>query len=237
MPKKIRKEEWKVMGNVFDNYTNRRLFKLSSQGYFDELKSPISIGKEANIFSAVKKDKSLVIVKIYRLESCNFNKMFDYIKADPRYQRLKKQRRQVIFSWAQREYRNLLKAREANVKVPTPYVCKDHVIVMEYIGNKKLVSPPLKDLYPKDPEKYMDKIIKYMKQLYQKANLVHADLSEFNILNHKDNPVFIDFSQGTTTKNPNSIPLLERDIKNIVKFAKKLDLNLDKKEIKEKIIS
>ena len=71
------KEKFKVYKNVFDNFTLRNLFKLSGQNYFDELKSPISIGKEANIFSATTKDNSVVIIKIYRLENCNFNKMYD----------------------------------------------------------------------------------------------------------------------------------------------------------------
>ena len=96
------KEEWKVYENVFDNYTYRNLFKLQSKGYFESLLSPISVGKEANVFSAITKDQKLVIVKIYRLQTCNFNKMYDYIKLDPRYEHLKKQRRKIIFAWTQR---------------------------------------------------------------------------------------------------------------------------------------
>ncbi len=228
------KEEWKIYGNVFDNYTNRLLFKLSSQGYFEELKSPISIGKEANVFSAVKKDGSLVCVKIYRLESCNFNKMFDYIKADPRYIKLKKQRRKVIFSWVQREYRNLLKVREVGVRVPAPYVVSDHVIVMELIGDKK-PAPMLKDLFPKNPEKFVNNMIKAMRTMYKKAGIVHADFSEFNTLNYKDKPVLIDMSQGTTLKNPEAEQLLKRDVKNLVRLAKKMDVELNSKEVLEKI--
>jgi serine/threonine-protein kinase RIO1 len=74
---KISKEKWKVWGNVFDEFTFRTLFKLASQGHFEELKSPVSIGKESNIFSA-KKSKENIIIKIYRLETCDFNKMYDY---------------------------------------------------------------------------------------------------------------------------------------------------------------
>jgi RIO kinase 1 len=106
------REEWKVYKNVLSKFTIDTLFKLISQGHFEGLESPVSIGKEANIFSAVTKENQRVIVKIYRLENCNFNKMYQYIAADPRYVHLKKSRRDVIFSWCQREYRNLLKARE-----------------------------------------------------------------------------------------------------------------------------
>ena len=127
------KEEWKIWGNVFDNFTLRTLFKLSSQGHFDHLESPILVGKEANVFSAIK-DDGRVIVKIYRLETCDFNKMYSYIRTDIRYKTLRKNNRQVIFAWTQREFRNLMKAREANVTVPKPIAFLNNVVVMEFIG-------------------------------------------------------------------------------------------------------
>ncbi|MCX8147214.1 MAG: serine protein kinase RIO, partial [Candidatus Woesearchaeota archaeon] len=132
MPK-IAREKFKTLKNVFDAHTENILFKLISQGHFDGLQSPISIGKEANIFTALKGSKK-VIVKIYRLETCDFNRMYDYIKFDERYLNLKKNRRRVIFAWCQREFRNLMKAREANVKAPMPIAFKDNVLVMEFIG-------------------------------------------------------------------------------------------------------
>ena len=75
---KITKEKFKTYGNVFDQFTMRNIFKLASQGHFEDIMSPISIGKEANIFSAIKKDKTKVILKIYRLENCDFNIMYSY---------------------------------------------------------------------------------------------------------------------------------------------------------------
>ena len=96
---KITREKFKTYGNVFDNFTLRNLFSLETKGYFDTLKSPVSTGKEANIFSAVTKDGNLVIIKIYRLENCEFKKMYDYIKQDSRYPSIKPNVRQVIFAW------------------------------------------------------------------------------------------------------------------------------------------
>ena len=149
MAKKARKEEWKVWGNVFDNFTNRNLFKLKSQGYFEELESPISVGKEANIFSAITKDKKRIIIKIYRLETCNFNQMYSYIRQDPRYSGMKKQRRKVIFAWTQREHRNLLKAREVGVRVPLVHTSVDNILVIEYIGDD-YIALQLKNHIPKN---------------------------------------------------------------------------------------
>jgi RIO kinase 1 len=229
-------EKFKTYGNVFDQFTIRNLFELSSKGHFLELKSPIFIGKEANIFTADKEDGGLIIVKIYRLETCDFNRMYDYIKYDARYLNLKAKRREIIFNWAQREFRNLMKAREAGVRVPLPIMCRDNILLMELIGRDE-PAPKVKDTYPSNPQKFIKTTIEYMKKLYR-AGLVHGDLSEFNILNLNEQPVFIDMSQGTVTKSINAEELLVRDIKNIARFAKKLGLKIDEektlKEIKKK---
>ena len=236
MARKARKEEWKVWGNVFDNFTNRNLFKLKSQGHFEELESPISVGKEANIFSAITKDKRKIIIKIYRLETCNFNKMYDYLRLDPRYAGMKKQRRKVIFAWTQREHRNILKSREAGVRVPVPITCLDNILILEYIGDD-LIALQLKNHIPKNKTKFLNKIIDYMHLMWKKARLVHGDLSCFNILNYNENPVFIDFSQTTDIKSSNAKELLVRDVKNICTFFRKIGLkNLDEEKILKKIL-
>ena len=73
-----------------------------------------------------------------------------------------------------------------------------------------------------------------MKLLY-KIGLIHGDLSSFNILNYKERPVLIDFSQATMIKTPNSQELLERDVKNILHFFKKLGIEADFEETLLKI--
>ncbi|MBU2561030.1 MAG: serine protein kinase RIO [Nanoarchaeota archaeon] len=230
---KITREKFKTWGNVFDQFTIRQLFEMSSKGHFLELKSPVSIGKEANIFTADTEDGKPIIVKIYRLETCDFNRMYDYIKYDARYLNLNAKRREIIFTWAQREYRNLMKAREAGVRVPLPIQCKNHILLMEQIGDKE-PAPKLKDAHPEDPERFMKTVVDYMKKMW-KAGLVHGDLSEFNILNLDEKPVFIDISQGTVTKSINAAELLERDIKNMCRFSKKIGLKLDESDVKKQI--
>jgi len=223
------REEWKVYKNVFSDFSRRNIFKLTSEGHFEELVSPLSIGKEANIFSAKTKEDNIVIVKIYRLENCNFNKMYEYIKADPRYLTTKKQKRSIIFSWTQREFKNLMIAREA-IRVPTPITFKSNILVMEMIGEP---SPMLKDKRPSNPKKFLKKIIVNIEKLKAKG-LVHGDLSEFNILNYNEEPVFIDFSQATLLDSPQFNELFDRDLNNIRRFFKKM---LNEKEIEDIIKS
>ena len=213
------KEKFKTMHDVFDEFTNRTLYKLITEGHFRGLQSPINIGKESNVFSALTEDDGKVAVKIYRLETCDFNRMYDYIKEDPRFANLKKKKRKVIFAWVQREYRNLLKAREGSVKVPIPIKFANNVLVEEFIGDDG-AAPKLKDAIPKN--------------IY-KSGLVHADLSAFNILNYKENPVFIDMSQTTTLKNSRAEEFLKRDVKNICNFFNKIGLKADEDSAIKKI--
>ena len=56
-------------------------------------------------------------------------------------------------------------------------------------------------------------------------------LSEFNILNFEEEPLFIDLSQTTTTGHPQAREFLERDVHNIVKFFKRLGVETDEKEV------
>ncbi|MFH1173935.1 MAG: RIO1 family regulatory kinase/ATPase [archaeon] len=224
------KEIWKVYGNVFSEFTRRNLSKLSTEGYFEELTSPIAVGKESNVFSAKRRDGETVIVKIYRLENCNFNKMLDYISQDLRYASLKKNKRDIVFSWTQREFRNLLKAREV-IRVPTPLAFKYNIIIMEQIGRP---AKQLKNNLPSNVEEFFKKTITCMAKLH-KAGLVHGDLSEFNILNDENDPVFIDFSQSTTTESYNAKELLVRDVNNVCRFFGKF-MKVDKEKVLKRIL-
>jgi len=227
------REAFKTYGNVFDNFTNNNIRKFSSQGYFEELKSTLSPGKEANVFTAEKKDGSEVVVKIYRLENCNFNKMLEYISQDPRYAYLKGSKRRIIFAWTQREYRNLMKAREV-IRVPNVYNFKNNIIIMECIKDGDHVSLQLKDVELENPQEVFDEIVQMMKRLF-KIGLIHGDLSDFNILMQNGRPVFIDFSQGSSIEAYNAKDLLMRDIKNICNFFSRKGLDIDEKVIFKEI--
>ncbi|MBU0471782.1 MAG: serine protein kinase RIO [Nanoarchaeota archaeon] len=228
------REKFKTMHGVFDEFTNRTLFKLITEGHFKGLESPINIGKESNVFSALTKEGKRVIVKIYRLETCDFNIMYNYIKDDPRYSNLKDKKRKVIFSWTQREFRNLMNSREAQVNVPLPITFSNNILVLEFVGKNDTIAPKLKDQIPKNKKLFLDKIIDNMRKLY-KAGIVHADLSAFNILNFDETPVFIDMSQATTLRHPRAEEYLQRDVKNICSFFNKIGLKTYERSMMRKI--
>ena len=225
-------ERFITLRGVFDEFTNRTLFDLQKKGLFDELVSPLEVGKESNVFTAIK-NKKRVIVKIYRMQNCDFKRMFEYIRKDTRYQFLSNNRRQIILAWTQREYKNLLRAEKGKVNAPKVLGWKNNIIVEEFIGDKE-AAPPLKDTNPAFPYQFLQDIITEMKKMY-KVGLIHGDLSSFNILNYKDKPIIIDFSQATLTKTPNSEELLERDIKNVLQFFKKLGVEEDYTKVYKEI--
>ena len=60
-----------------------------------------------------------------------------------------------------------------------------------------------------------------MQKMFKDCNLVHADLSEYNMLWHDDQLWFIDVSQSVEPTHPRALEFLARDCGNVVNFFKK----------------
>tara|TARA_Y100000310_G_C20696549_1_gene826131 strand:- start:215 stop:907 length:693 start_codon:yes stop_codon:yes gene_type:complete len=227
------KNKFIAYGNVFDQSTLRGLFKLSSQGYFDEIKSPVKIGKESNVFTVESGDE-LRIVKVYRT-AASFAKMMNYMKPDPRYMNVKGSKLTVVYAWAKKEFANLLKARKGGVTVPTPYAVHKNILCMEMVGDSE-PAPMLHKRAPDNVELFYKRLRRELKKLY-KAKLVHTDISEYNILNLNDKPVLIDFSHAVDLRYPGVEKFLMRDINNLVRYFGRFGLDLDAEEEFGKIVS
>jgi RIO kinase 1 len=143
--------------------------------------------------------------------------MGEYIRGDRRFFNVKKNRKDLIFAWTKKEYSNLLRAKEAGVPVPEPLVFDRNILVMSFIGEGDHPYPHLRNAEIDDPERIYRQIIGFVETLYTKAELVHADLSEFNIL-YGDQPYLIDMGQSVTRDHPRAQAFLMRDIKNINRF-------------------
>ncbi len=229
------REKFKVYKGVFDNFTIRTLIELAKKALFlEETLSPVKIGKEANVFSALNaKARKRVCIKIYRLETANFNRMYGYICSDPRFAGLTHKRRKVILAWVQREFRNLQIANAARIKAPKPIKFLNNVLIMSFIGGSK-AAPMLKDAPPKKPEEFYRQVTSAMKALYNKG-FTHGDLSPFNILNNRQMAYIIDFSHATSYTNPRFFELLRRDAKNIAEYFSNLGVKTSTEEILKEI--
>lgn len=212
------KEAFKVRNEVFDASTLRVLDKFRHE-YFEELEHCISTGKEANVFRA-KTKKGYVAVKIFRTYTTSFERMSDYIIGDPRFLRIKKSRHNLVYLWCRKEFKNLSRASILGISVPKPYAVRKNVIVMEFIGEHGNPAPLLKDVNVKNPQKWYDSLMNSIKKMYE-GRLVHADLSEFNVLVFKKRPVIIDMAQSVLIEHPNAINFLKKDVNNINNFFKR----------------
>ena len=224
--------------SVFDERTIFTLSKLLRNGPLDRVEGVISAGKEAHIYLAYDLVGKEVALKIYKIDSNTSKWMRNYIIGDPRFKKIPHNISKVIFLWASKEYKNLKRAYKVGLKVPNPLRIKDNILIMEYIGFGSIPAPLLKDIKsPKDPITLMNEILAFIKKLYQKAKLVHGDLSEFNILYHNQKPVIIDISQAVSIQHPKAEVYLVRDIKNIFKYFERLGIEtLDPKDFYYEVI-
>ena len=230
-------EDKRVGSEVFDRITLKTLYKLANQGYIHLLNGAISTGKEANVFTGVDDQGKIVAVKIYRVTTSDFKKMQYYIQGDPRFNVKSNSKRQLINNWVLKEFKNLNRTYEAGVRVPQPIIAKNNILIMEFIGNSDGTPARLmRQSKISNPQYVADKIIDYVKKLYNDAELVHGDLSGFNILMADDEPVIIDLSQSMVVDHPLTNELLNRDIDNLVKDFNKMNIKMSKEDIKRKII-
>lgn len=232
-------EDKQVSSEVFDDKTLKVLYKLAKQGYIKSLNGVISTGKEANVFLGIDDDDEYVAVKIYRVVTLDFKKIKEYISGDPRFKTHGNNTRQIITTWTQKEFKNLGRLYNIGLRVPKPYVALENVLVMEYLDYSKednSAAIPLSKAKLDNPEEIFEEIIEFMDISYNKAQLVHGDLSRYNILLSHGHPYIIDVSQATVSSNPLSRDLLERDIKNIVYDSKKFKLDLSYEYIENRIM-
>jgi len=239
---------------VLDIPTLETLYKFSKRGIIKALGGPVSRGKEAVIFHAIGAEEEELAIKMYKISTSNFHVMLDYIIGDPRFENIKRDRRSIVFAWARKEYKNLKRAFDAGVCVPEPIAYDKNVLIMEFIGKEGVAAPKLKDVPLEvleldfDLEELFWRIISEIKTLYNRGRLVHADLSEFNILMKgyaerevagvseiEIELVIIDMGQSLLLEHPNADAFLKRDVKNIVVFFNKLGLKCSEDEVMKMI--
>jgi len=213
----------KVRNEVFDVLTLRTIYKLMDSGVFSRLIRVISTGKEANVFLAVDAAENPLAVKIYRVETSEFRKILPYIDGDPRFGRIPRDRRRLVYLWTKKEYKNLDTAFRAGAPVPYPVASRNNVLVMEFIGENGVPAPRLRDYYPENPERFVDELLDGLARFYFGAGLVHADLSEYNILVRDSSPVVIDLGQSVPFDHPNAPFFLQRDLQQLSKILAEFD--------------
>ena len=220
--KNKRSEDYQVIEEVFDRSTLMVIFDFMNKGVIDEIFGVVNAGKEARIYFGKDREGNELAIKIYLTSSAEFKKgMIPYIEGDPRFAHVRRDTRSLIYTWAQKEFKNLRRAKEAGVNVPEPIAVQKNVLIMDFIGKDGVRAPLLKEVKVEEPAKILKQLVTYYKRLYKKAGLVHADLSEYNIMIWKGKPVVFDVAQSVLIKHPMAERFLRRDLENLYKYFKR----------------
>jgi len=212
---------------VFDQSTLMVIYDFLNKGILDEIHGVVNAGKEARVYWSKNKEGEELAVKIYLTSSAEFLKgMRKYIEGDQRFKSVKHDTRSLISTWAQKEYRNLQQAVRAKVRVPKPIAVQKNVLVMEFIGKNGVSAPSLREQPVNNPQKVYRQLLVSLKRLYSKAELVHGDLSEYNIMMWKEKPVIFDMSQAVPVSHPMAGFLLRRDLVNLNRFFSRLGVKV-----------
>ncbi|CAG8398450.1 unnamed protein product [Penicillium salamii] len=222
---------------VLDPRTRMLLLQMINRGLVSEIHGCLSTGKEANVYHAmsVSQDDDEApplhrAIKVYKTSILVFKDRDKYVTGEFRFRQgyNKSNNRAMVKLWAEKEMRNLRRIYAAGIPCPEPLYLRLHVLVMGFIGSSKgLGAPRLKDVEFSIPEPdtrwrelYME-LLGYMRVMYQTCHLVHADLSEYNILYHKERLYIIDVSQSVEHDHPRSLEFLRMDIKNVSDFFRR----------------
>jgi len=226
-----RSEEYDALEEVFDRSTLMVIYDFMNRGVIGKIHGVVSAGKESRVYWAKDNEGKELAIKIYLTLSGEFRKgMLPYIEGDPRFSNVKRDTRSLIFTWARKEFRNLEQATRARVRVPKPLIVRNNVLIMEFIGKDGVSAPSLREKSPKDPAKTYETLLNGLEKLYCSAELVHGDMSEYNIMIWKNKPVIFDMSQSVSTRHPMANMLLQRDITNLNRFFSKLGINVTPNE-------
>lgn len=213
---------------VMDPRTRMILFKLLNRGLIMEINGCISTGKEANVYHATSKTDDEYAIKIYKTSILVFKDRDRYVSGEFRFRSgyCRHNPRKMVRTWAEKEMRNLLRMQNAGLNVPQPILLRSHVLVMTFCGKNGWPAPKLKDVElstAKARELYRDCVI-MMWNIFNKCKLVHADLSEFNLLYHEGKIVVIDVSQSVEHDHPHALEFLRKDCTNITDFFAKREV-------------
>src|SRR4030042_5095540 len=232
------KEDRETVASVMDTRTLFTFNDFLNKGIIESMVGIISAGKEANVYLGRYEDHSEIAIKVYKIDSKPAKWMREYLLGDPRFTKISHNVSHIIFTWARKEFKNLKRTQSGGVPVPNPLNVKNNVLLMEFIGENGTPAPRLKDVEIKgEIHPYYQQTIGFIRDLYKKANLVHADLSEFNILYWKGKLTVIDMSQSVMVEHPKARFFLARDIKNVNAYFEKMGAKIRPPlEIYEEII-
>ncbi len=215
----------------FAGYDCLAINALVRAGFLEAFGKSLGVGKEADVFDAVDPKGKRIAVKFQRLGRISFR------------QTIRKRSYTQMHSagWlyqsrlaAEREFQALKLLYPRKVAVPEPIGQNRHAVVMGVIEGGRLVD------YRKiaGPVLILRQILRNVRKAYLAAGIIHADLSEYNIILKPDGHILIiDWPQYITRDHPNAQELLKRDLNNVLTyFMRKSRLRVEIGDVLEYIV-
>jgi RIO kinase 1 len=215
-------------------------------GYVTKMVRPVSSGKEASVVLCRATESvggGLLAMKVYRPRDHRSFRNDQVYKAGrvilnghDRRAVAKKSRHGRGFEeswWTGREWEVLTELHGAGADVPKPVAQAGGAILMEYIGDDGSAAPQLRQarLSPSEARRVLDRLI-WNVELALRHNLIHADLSPYNILWWEGRATIIDLPQAVDPRsNPNASELLARDVENVCRHFGRYGVHSDAKAI------
>jgi RIO kinase 1 len=210
--------------------TPKRLLPLIEEGLIDEVIRQLMSGKEATIY-VVRCGDDIRCAKVYKeANQRSFRQAVAYqegrrVKNTRQARAMEKGsrygRKMAEEVWQNAEVDALYRLASAGVRVPTPYVCFEGVLLMDLVTDAAgHVAPRLNDV-----ELNHETALKFHAMLLREvvlmlcAGVIHGDLSEYNILVDEVGPVIIDLPQAIDASSSSvAASMLERDVSNLSVF-------------------
>ncbi|KAK6089859.1 hypothetical protein P3W45_001207 [Vairimorpha bombi] len=162
--------------------------------------------------------------EIYKTSAMNFKDRERYLESEKRFKKFcTKNSRKLIKLWAEKEVRNLKRLNKQNIPSPTPIYLKRNILIMSLVGNP---ADRLKDAFIEDPVDCYNQVLQIIDDMYNKCNLIHADLSEYNLLYHEKIVYVIDVGQSVEKDHINAVEFLITDLININNFFTKIGVEI-----------
>lgn len=207
-----------------------RLQPLVEDGLIDDVIRQLMSGKEATVF-IVRCGADIRCAKVYKeANKRSFRQAVDYTenrktknsrRARAMEKRTRYGRKAQEEAWQSAEVDALYRLAAAGVRVPVPYNFHEGVLLMELVTDANGDPAPRLD----DVEFSAEQARSYHQALMTEvvrmlcAGVVHADLSEFNVLVGSTGPVIIDLPQAVDAAgNNHAKSMLERDVLNLTNF-------------------
>jgi len=212
-----------VHDDVFDEFY--------SEGYITDVIRPVKSGKEAAVYLCRANEsitgRSLLAAKVYR-DPGRRDFRNDAVYKDGRVITKGRERRAMQKKtrfgreidhgwWHGREWEALETLHGAGAAVPRPFARAGAGILMDYVGDEEAAAPQLRQvsLDREEAQELFDRLIGEV-ELWLTRNVVHADLSAFNVLYWEGEVTTIDFPQFVDPRtNRNAYDLLTRDVENL----------------------